>query len=110
MAPPNLSDKSTTENPPKLPDKLCVKHYSIRTEHAYLHWIKRYIFFHDKQHPKNLGAVHIEDFPTHLAVTGKVAASTQNHAKRVERWLNVNRRGSFEWIRRAGVFKRRVFI
>ena len=60
MAPPNLPDESTAAKPPKLldqvRDKLRVKHYSIRTEQAYLDWIKRYIFFHDKQHPKNLGA------------------------------------------------------
>ena len=56
MAPPNLSDKSTTTNPPKLLDqvrnKLRVKHYSIRTEQAYSGWIKRFIYFHGKRHPK----------------------------------------------------------
>ena len=85
MAPPNLPDKSTTKNPPKLLDqvrnKLRVNHYSIRTEQTYLDWIKRFIFFHDKQHPKNLGAKQVEDFLTHLAVAGKVSASTQNQAK-----------------------------
>jgi hypothetical protein len=53
MAPPNFSDKSTTIKPPKLldqvRDKLRVKHYSIRTEHTYVDWIKRYIFFHGKR-------------------------------------------------------------
>jgi integron integrase len=85
MAPPNFPDKSTTANPPKLldqvRDKLRVKHYSIRTEQTYSHWIKRYIFFHGKRHPKNLGARDIESFLTHLAVAGKVSASTQNLAK-----------------------------
>ena len=85
MATPNSSDKSTTIKPPKLldqvRDKLRVKHYSIRTEQAYLGWIKRYIYFHDKTHPKDLGAQDIEAFLTHLAVAGKVAASTQNLAK-----------------------------
>ncbi len=85
MAPPNLSDKSTIAHPPKLldqvRDKLRVKHYSIRTEQSYTDWIKRYIYFHDKQHPKNLGAADVEAFLTHLAVAGKVAASTQNQAK-----------------------------
>ena len=85
MATPNSSDKSTTIKPPKLldqvRDKLRVKHYSIRTEQAYLGWIKRYIYFHDKTHPKELGAQDIEAFLTHLAVAGKVAASTQNLAK-----------------------------
>jgi integron integrase len=85
MATPNFPDKSTTENPPKLldqvRDKLRVKHYSIRTEETYLDWIKRYIYFHDKQHPKNLGPADLEAFLTHLAVAGKVASSTQNQAK-----------------------------
>ncbi len=85
MATPNSSDKSTTSKSPKLldqvRDKLRVKHYSIRTEQAYLGWIKRYIFFHDKRHPKDMGAEEIEAFLTHLAVEGNVAASTQNLAK-----------------------------
>ena len=85
MAHPKTSDKSTTENPPKLLDqvrnKLRVKHYSIRTEDTYLHWIKRYIYFHGKRHPKELGARDIEAFLTDLAVAGKVAAATQNLAK-----------------------------
>ena len=85
MAPPKISDKNTTANPPRLldqvRDKLRVKHYSIRTEQTYTDWIKRYIYFHDKRHPKDLGARDIEAFLTHLAVVGKVAASTQNLAK-----------------------------
>jgi integron integrase len=85
MVHPNLSDKSTTAKSPKLldqvRDKLRVKHYSIRTEQTYLDWIKRYIYFHGKRHPKDLGARDIEAFLTHLAVVGKVAASTQNLAK-----------------------------
>jgi len=70
---------------PKLLDivrnKLRVKHYSIRTEQTYVDWIKRYIFFHDKRHPKDLGAQDVEAFLTHLAVAGQVSASTQNQAK-----------------------------
>ncbi|MEI7842709.1 MAG: integron integrase [Gallionellaceae bacterium] len=62
-------------------DKLRVKHYAIRTEQSYVDWIKRYIYFHDKTHPKNLGAQDVEAFLTHLAVAGKVSASTQNQAK-----------------------------
>ena len=57
-----------------------VKHYSIRTEKAYVDWIKRYIFFHRKRHPREMGAVEIEAFLTDLAVNGRVAASTQNQA------------------------------
>ncbi|HXH13343.1 MAG TPA: integron integrase [Alphaproteobacteria bacterium] len=57
-----------------------LKHYSLRTEEAYVTWIKRYIFFHKKQHPSELGGAAIEAFLTHLAVDQKVAASTQNQA------------------------------
>jgi integron integrase len=56
------------------------KHYSIRTERVYIDWIKRYIFFHNKQHPAQLGEIHINQFLTDLAVNKKVASSTQNQA------------------------------
>ncbi len=75
----------TLENPPKLLDQaqaaLRMKHYSIRTERVYLDWIKRYILFHHKTHPAQMGAPEVEAFLSHLAVAGKVAASTQNQAK-----------------------------
>ena len=70
--------------PPKLLDSvrkhLRVKHYSIRTEQAYLDWIKRYILFHGKRHPKDMGEPEVGAFLTHLAVNRNVAASTQNQA------------------------------
>jgi integron integrase len=85
MVHPNFSDKNTTTKPPKLldqvRDRLRVKHYSIRTEHTYVDWIKRYILFHGKRHPKDMAARDVEAFLTHLAVHGRVAASTQNQAK-----------------------------
>lgn len=56
---------------------LRLKHYSIRTEQAYLQWIKRYILFHGKRHPQDLSADDIRDFLAHLAVERTVAASTQ---------------------------------
>jgi integron integrase len=56
------------------------KHYSRRTEQAYVNWVKRYIFFHHKRHPQDMGHQEIEAFLTHLAVKKKVAASTQNQA------------------------------
>ena len=56
------------------------KHYSIRTEEAYIGWMVRYIRFHNKRHPKNMGVPEIEAFLTHLAVEGNVAGSTQNQA------------------------------
>jgi len=69
---------------PKLLDmvrnKIRLKHYSIRTEEAYVSWIKRYIYFHHKRHPKDMGKKEIEAFLTDLAVRGNVAASTQNQA------------------------------
>jgi hypothetical protein len=54
------------------------KHYSIRTEKAYVSWIKHYILFHNKRHPREMGVSEIEAFLTHLAVDQHVAASTQN--------------------------------
>ena len=56
------------------------RHYSRRTEKAYVDWIKRYIFFHGKRHPMEMGAAEVTAFLTALAVRGKVAASTQNQA------------------------------
>lgn len=57
------------------------KHYSIRTEQAYLDWIKRFIRHFGKRHPRDMGADEVQEFLTHLAVAGRVAASTQNQAK-----------------------------
>ncbi len=56
------------------------RHYSLRTEEAYIGWIKRYIFFHDKRHPAEMGETEINAFVTHLAVEGPVSASTQAQA------------------------------
>ncbi|MFA7351169.1 MAG: integron integrase [Methylotenera sp.] len=61
-------------------DKIRVKHYSIRTETQYLQWIKRFILFHNKRHPREMGAKEVEAFLTHLAIVGNVSASTQNQA------------------------------
>lgn len=60
-------------------DRLRVKHYSIRTETAYLGWVKRFILFHGKRHPEGLGKGEVEAFLTSLAVEHNVAA-TQGHA------------------------------
>jgi len=56
------------------------RHYSLRTEEAYVAWIRRYIFFHKKRHPAEMGEPEINAFLTDLAVNGRVAASTQNQA------------------------------
>lgn len=55
-------------------------HYSLRTEQTYLHWIKRFILFHDKRHPRTMGASEVEQFLSHLATGRNVSASTQNLA------------------------------
>ncbi|MGP1680691.1 MAG: integron integrase [Burkholderiales bacterium] len=61
-------------------DRLRVKHYSMRTEDAYLQWIRRFIFFHGKRHPREMGGAQVEAFLSHLATDARVAASTQNQA------------------------------
>jgi len=57
------------------------RHYSIRTEQAYLDWARRYIRFHERRHPQELGPEHVAAFLSHLASDRQVAASTQNQAK-----------------------------
>lgn len=73
-----------TPSSPRLLDRvrwhLRVKHYSIRTEQAYTDWVRRYILFHRKRHPAEMGEKEIAAFLSHLAVEGRVAASTQNQA------------------------------
>ncbi|MBW4643744.1 MAG: integron integrase [Goleter apudmare HA4340-LM2] len=61
-------------------DIIRLKHYSYQTEKTYIYWIRRYILFHNKRHPKDMGSKEIEEFLTHLAVHENVAASTQNQA------------------------------
>jgi integrase len=82
MVPP-LS-KPAGDGKPKLLDQvrqlLRLRHYSLRTEEAYLAWIRRYILFHGKRHPRELEERDVSAFLSHLAIEGKVAASTQNQA------------------------------
>jgi integrase len=61
-------------------DKIRFKHYSISTERIYIHWSKRYILFHNKKHPKDMGKDEIEIFLTDLATMQKVSPTTQNQA------------------------------
>jgi hypothetical protein len=77
-----------------LRDKIRVKHYSMSTEKTYIHWNKRYILFHNKKHPKDMGKTEItkeifasqtafanfEQFLTHLAIDLNVSVTTQNQA------------------------------
>lgn len=61
-------------------DQVRVKHYSYRTEETYVQWIRRFILFHNKRHPSEMGGDEVNAFLTHLAVHENVAASTQNQA------------------------------
>src|ERR687893_1071085 len=82
----SLADSSrlTTMNKPKLLDRVRsaarLRHLSLRTEEAYADCIKRFILFHRKRHPSEMGADEIRQFLSHLAVAGRVSASTQNQA------------------------------
>ena len=74
-----------TEPPPRklldrVRDRIRVKHYSYRTEETYVQWIRRFILFHNKRHPSEMGGDEVNAFLTHLAVNENVAASTQNQA------------------------------
>ncbi|MDP2795230.1 MAG: integron integrase [Sulfurisoma sp.] len=79
---PSIEPETTSA--PKLLDqvraRIRVKHYSIRTEAQYVQWIKRFIIFHGKRHPRDMGAPEVEAFLSDLAVVGGVASSTQNQA------------------------------
>lgn len=70
---------------PKLLDRLRAdlrtRHDSIRTEQAYVDWVLRFVLFHNKRHPVEMGAAEVAAFLTHLAVNRQVSASTQNQAK-----------------------------
>ncbi len=72
MTPPRLMEQVRAE--------IRARHYSRRTEAAYVHWIRRFIVFHGRRHPRSLGAPEISAFVTWLAVEQRVAASTQNQA------------------------------
>jgi len=69
---------------PKLLDQLReamrLKHYSLKTEKSYIHWVRRFIYFHHMRHPQEMGASEVQSFLNHLAVEQQVAASTQNQA------------------------------
>jgi integron integrase len=77
-------DSPLQKRPKKLLDQvreaMRLKHYAYRTEETYVQWIRRYILFHNKRHPKEMGRPEIEAFLTDLAVNQQVAASTQNQA------------------------------
>jgi len=81
-------DERINEAPPKTPllldqvrDSIRRRHYSPRTEETYVHWIKRFICFHGKRHPLQMGEAEVTAFLNHLAREREVAASTQNQAR-----------------------------
>jgi len=82
---PVLTNSLASSAPkPKLLDQvreaIRTRHYSERTEKAYVHWIKRFIFFHNKRHPMEMAESEIAEFLSSLATAGRVSASTQNQA------------------------------
>ena len=82
--PTAINNSAAVVPKPKLFDevrrKLRLKHYSLRTEQAYLYWIRRYIHFNDRRHPRELDGKHVEHFLSELARRYRVAPSTQNQA------------------------------
>ena len=76
---------STAVGPPRLlpslREAIRVRHYSLRTEQIYVHWVRRFVHFHGLRHPRELGAAEVEAFLTHLAAERNVAPSTQGQAK-----------------------------
>ena len=83
--PPLPTADTTPPRQPKLLERMRIhlrtRHYSIRTEEAYIDWARRFIVFHGKRHPRDMGAAEVEAFLSHLAVERHVSASTQNQAK-----------------------------
>ena len=84
-APPEPQLPPSGQHPPKLltlvRQRLRVLHYSLRTEDVYVQWIRRFILFHNKRHPAELGAAEVAAFLSHLASEREVSAGTQNQAK-----------------------------
>jgi integron integrase len=80
----DLKTSESSPHPPKLlklvSDVIRTRHYSLRTEETYIAWIKRFILFHNKRHPSEMGGEEVAEFLSELAVRGEVAASTQNQA------------------------------
>lgn len=96
----------TTQPPPRksklleeVRQNLRRRHYSIRTEEAYLQWIRRFILFHDKRHPRDMGQTEVTAFLNYLVIQCNVAASTQNQALNAIVFLYKNMLGQeLEWL------------
>jgi integron integrase len=80
-----MEAKAVSQDSPRLLDRMRaeirVRHYSIRTEESYVDWARRFILYHNKRHPKDMGAEEVRDFLSYLATERNVSASTQNQAK-----------------------------
>ena len=86
LRPARRAPTAVVANPPvrlldRLREAIRVRHYSYRTEQAYVDWSRRFILFHGKRHPQELGAKEVSDFLSHLAVDRHVSASTQTQAR-----------------------------
>ncbi len=82
-----MQGQSSHSEPPRRPklleqvrDAIRLRHYSYRTEQTYVHWIRRFIFFHGKRHPAAMAEAEVTAFLNHLARDRDVAAATQNQA------------------------------
>src|ERR1700751_5541433 len=79
----SVTNRPSTHKPKLLDqvrDVIRRRHYSIRTEQAYTDWIKRFIIYHGKRHPREMAEEEVTEFLTHLARDRRVASSTQNQA------------------------------
>ena len=83
------------------------KHFSFRTEEAYWDWMKRFILFHGKRHPREMGEAEVTAFLTHLAAERDVAASTRNQALSAGEKEEINRRVVLYTCRSYGVWEER---
>lgn len=91
----------------QLREKIRMKHYSFRTEQTYLDWNRRFILFHGKKHPREMGPREIEEFLSHLANDKKVAANTQNQARSAIVFLYREILGfSAEWLKGIDIAKK----
>lgn len=79
-SPPSNSDSRQPRLLDQVRSAIRLRHYSIRTEEAYVQWIRRFILFHNKRHPLEMGSKEINEFLSHLASSCNVASSTQNQA------------------------------
>ena len=82
--PPQIPSTTPSRGEPRFLDQVAqacrLKHLSYRTEQSYVAWVRRFILFHNKRHPRELGPTEVRAFLTHLAVNRRVSASTQNQA------------------------------